>query len=180
MKTKLSKDESISSFSVFHNNVVSLNRNLENLHTSQLLHEADFHFNVIGVTETKITNANSQMCTAHIPGYVFEYVPTPLASRGVGMFIDESLDYRILEKTSNEAFQVLWTEFSFVNKKNVICGIFYRQHNSPEIFQSYFDETIEKLASSGKHIVIVGDFNTDLLKCASSSYRFLSYLEGRT
>ncbi|CAH3020478.1 unnamed protein product, partial [Porites evermanni] len=63
----------------FHNNAVTLNRNLENLQ-NQLLHEVDFHFNVIGVTETKITNANSQMCTAHIPGYVFEYVPTPLAS----------------------------------------------------------------------------------------------------
>ena len=78
------------------------------------------------MTETKIINANSQMCTAHIPGYVFEYVPMPLASGGVEMFIDEfeSLDYRILEKTSNESFQVLWAEFSFVNKKNVICGIF--------------------------------------------------------
>ena len=84
MKTKLSKDETISSFSVFHNNIVSLNRNLENLQT-QILHEVDFHFNVIGITETKITNANSQLCTAHIPGYVFEYVPTPLASGGVVM-----------------------------------------------------------------------------------------------
>ena len=129
MKTKLSKDETISGFSVFHNNVVTHNSNLENLQ-NQLLHEVDFHFNVIGVTESKITNAYSQMCTAHIPGYVFEYVPTPLASEGVGMFIDESLDYRILEKTSNEVFQVLWTEFSFVNNKNVICGIFCRQHNS--------------------------------------------------
>ena len=95
------------------------------------------------------------------------------------MFIDDLLDYRILEKTSNEVFLVLWTEFSFVNKKNVICGIFYRQHNSPEIFQSYFDETIEKRASSGKHIVIMGDFNIDLLNCASSSYShdFLSSLQ---
>ena len=129
------------------------------------MHEVDVHFNVIEVTETKLTNANSQMCTAHIPGYVFEYVPTPLASRGVGMFIDESLDYRILEKTSNEAFQVLWTEFSFVNKKNVICGIFYRQHNSPEIFQSYFYETIEKLGTSGKHIVIMGISKKTFKKC---------------
>ena len=164
MRTKLSKDETISTFSVFHNNVVSLNRNLKNLQT-QLLHEVHFLFNVIGVTETKFTNANSQMCTEHIPSYVVEYVPTPLASVGVGMFIDEWLDYRILEKTSNEAFQVLWTEFSFVNKKNVICGIFYRQHNSPEIFQSYFYETIEKLASSGKHIVIMGIFKKTLKKC---------------
>ena len=137
----------------------------ENLQTL-LLHEVDVHSNVIEVTETKLTNANSQMCTAHIPGYVFEYVPTPLASRGVGMFIDESLDYRILEKTSNEAFQVLWTEFSFVNKKNVICGIFHdTQHNSPEIFQSYFYETIEQLASCGKHIVIMGIFKKTFKKC---------------
>ena len=106
-------------------------------------------------------------CAQHIylHGYVFEYVPTPLASRGVGMFIDESLDYRILEKTSNEAFQVLWTEFSFVNKKNVICGIFYRQHNSPEIFQSYFYETTEKLGTSGKHIVIMGISKKTFKKC---------------
>ena len=41
----------------------------------------------------------------------------------------------------------------------------YRQHNSPEIFQSYFYETIEKLASSGKHIVIMGIFKKTLKKC---------------
>ena len=45
-----------SSFSIFHNNVVSLNHNLDNVLT--LLDELDFHFNVIGVTETKITNSN--------------------------------------------------------------------------------------------------------------------------
>ena len=55
----------------------------------------------------------------------------------------------------------------------------YRQHNSSEIFQLYFDETIEKLASSGKNIVTMGDFNIDLLKCASSSYShdFLTSLQ---
>ena len=88
LKTKLSSDEAISGFSVFHNNVVCLNRNLKDLET-QLLYEVHFHFNVIGVTEIKITNANSQMCTTYIPGYVFEYVPTPLASGGIGMFIDK-------------------------------------------------------------------------------------------
>ena len=36
------------------------------------------------------------------------------------MFINESLNYRILEKTTNEAFQALWIEISFVNKKNNI------------------------------------------------------------
>ena len=52
----------MSGFSVFHNNVVSLYHNL--------FYEVDFNFNVIGVTETKITNANSQMCTT----YMFQHL----------------------------------------------------------------------------------------------------------
>ena len=118
------------------------------------------------------------MCTAIIPGYSFEYVRTPLSSGGVGLFIDDSLNYRVLEKISNEAFQALWVEITFENKKNVICGIFYGQHNSPERFQVYFDESIEKCTYSRKDIVIMGDFNIDLLKCVSSNYShdFLSSL----
>lgn len=79
----------MTTFSVFHNNVVSLNQNLENLQT-HLLYELDFHFNVIGVTETKITNSNLHTCNTNIPGYVFECAPTPLVSGGVRLFIDES------------------------------------------------------------------------------------------
>ena len=95
------------------------------------------------------------------------------------MFIDESLNYRVLEKISNEAFQALWVEITFENKKNVICGILYRQHNSPERCQVYFDESIEKFTYSRKDIVIMGDFNIDLLKCESSNYShdFLSSLQ---
>ena len=59
------------------------------------------------------------------------------------MFIDETLHYTILEKTSNEAFQALWIELSFASKKNVICGIIYRQH-SPERFLEYFGQTLGK------------------------------------
>ena len=97
-----------------------MNRNLENLQT-HLLQELNFHFNIIGVSETKITNVNSQFCVAKIPGYAFEYVPNPLASGGVGMFTDESLNYHILEKTSNEAFQALRIEISFGKTKDMIC-----------------------------------------------------------
>ena len=106
MKNKSSGEEMKTAFSVFHNNVVSLNLNLENLQT-RVLCELEFHFNIIAVTETKITNSSLHTCAAQIPGYVFECIPTPLVSGGVGMFINESLNYRILEKTTNEAFQAL-------------------------------------------------------------------------
>ena len=131
LSSTFTKHQVESSLSIFHNNITSLNRNLEDLET-HCLHELDFHFNIIGVTETKITNSNESTCLSKIPGY--EYVPTPLASGGVGLFIDETLNYTVLEKTSNEAFQSLWIEISFVRQKNVICGIVYRQHNAPDRF----------------------------------------------
>ena len=149
MKHNLTKYDINHSFSIFHNNIRSLNRNLENLQ-SHLLEELDFHFDVIGVTETKITNSNLEGFIPSIPGYNFEYVSTPLSAGGVGMFIDASLGYVILEKTSTTANQALWIEISFTDKKHIVCGIIYRQHNSPEQFQNYFADTVEKFISSGK------------------------------
>ena len=56
------------------------------------LQELGILFNVIDVTETKITNS----------GYVFEHVPTSLACGGVGLFVDETLSYS--EKSFNRIF----------------------------------------------------------------------------
>ena len=69
-----------STFSLLHNIVRSLKRNLDDFQVL-LLDELQYRFNVIGVTETKITEDNQK-----IPGYSFEYVPpTPLAARGVAL-----------------------------------------------------------------------------------------------
>ena len=104
---KLSNSEVQSSFSVFHNNVVSIKQSLEN--STLLLDELDFQFSLIGVTETKITNENGSFSC--IPGYIFDFVPTPLAPGGVGHFIHESLNYTVLENISNEAFQALGLKY---------------------------------------------------------------------
>ena len=90
-------------------------------------------------------------------------MPTPLAAGVVGMYIDEKLEYKILEKCANEAFQALWIEISQPKHANIICGILYKQHNSPEHFQTYFEETIEKLSQFNKPIYLMGDINISLL-----------------
>ena len=164
----LTKKQLESSFSISHNNIVSLNNNLEKL-VSHYLENLDFHFDIIGITETKITHTNQNFATK-IPAYAFEHVPTPLASGGVGLFIDENLNYTVLKKESHEAFQALWIEISFSKQKNVICGIIYRQHNSPGCFIEYFFDTIKKLASTGKTIYLMGDFNLCLLKTEKFQY----------
>ena len=168
-KTELPRRASDSCFSVVHNNVRSLRRNLENFQV-HLLDELNFDFSIIGVSETKIISGKNLDFNPNIPGYIFEYAPTPLTSGGVCLYINESLKYTVIEKTSNEAFQALWIEIHSSQKCNIICGIVYRQHNSPQRFQEYFDETPEKVIASNKSVYIMGDFNINLLHAESSRY----------
>ena len=98
-------------------------------------------------------------------GYNFEYVLTPLSAGGVGMYIDSDFKYEVLEKTSNEPFQALWVEIHFTNATNIICGAIYRQHNSPETFLKYFEET-----ARSKPIYTMSDTNLNLLHFDSCNY----------
>ena len=60
--SKISENVLSSSFCIFDNNVVSLNANLENLQT-HILEELEFHFDVLGISEPKITNSNEDIST---------------------------------------------------------------------------------------------------------------------
>lgn len=167
-----------SSFSIIHNNVRSLQLHLDDLQ-AHLLDELNYDFDIIGISETKISSSAKQTTlNLNIPGYNFEHVPTPLLFGGVGLYIRDKYKYSVIERTSNEAFQAMWIEIHFENKKNIVCGIVYRQHNSPNTFLNYFDESLEKY-SDGKLVYILGDFNLDLLKSESCNYshRFLLSLQ---
>ena len=66
------------------------------------------------------------------------------------MYIDSDLKYTVIEETSNEALQALWVEIHFPDKANILCGVIYRQHNSPEQLQTYFNETIQGVSKKTK------------------------------
>ena len=61
-------------------------------------------------------------------------------------------------------------EFLFEKKSNIICGIIYRQHNSPESFQAYFDEALERFSQSDKTVYVMGDFNINLLNAETCNF----------
>ena len=54
-----------------------------------ILDELGFNFNIIGITETKINDSNSESAQFSLPGYEFEFAPTPLAF--ISVFIDPLL-----------------------------------------------------------------------------------------
>ena len=79
---------------------------------------------------------------------------------------------------STMAYQALWIKINLTGKKHIVCGIVYRQHNSPEPFQNCFADTVEKFISSAKTLCLMGDINIDLLKSTYCQYahNFLSTL----
>ena len=132
---------------------------------THLLEELDLYFDIIGISETRITKDNLPLgINLNIPGYCFEYVPTPLSAGGVGMYISENLNYSIIEKTSNENFQALWIEIHLNKEKNITCTVIYRQHSCPKEFLDYLEKSLELYCSKNKPVYILGDFNIDLLK----------------
>ena len=70
------------------------------------------------------------------------------------MLISDQFNYKIIEKTST----------------NIICGVIYRQHNSPECFQAYFDEALEKFSQSDNTVYVMGDFNLNLFNAETRSF----------
>ena len=86
------------------------------------------------------------------------------------MYVDDTLKYTVIERTTNEAFQSLWLEIEFAKQSIVICGVVYKQHNSPERFLEYFEEAISRYSASGKLIYLCGDFNINILKAQSCNF----------
>ena len=61
-------------------------------------------FSLIGVSETKINCLKDLDFNPNIPGYAFEHVLTPLASGGVGVYVNDSLKYTVIEKNVRGGF----------------------------------------------------------------------------
>ena len=61
----------------------------------------------------------------------------------------------------------------------MICGIVYRQHNSPENFLKYIEEAIEKYSAADKNLCLLGDFNLCLqrIETCHDSNQFLLALQ---
>ena len=72
-----------------------------------------------------------------------------------------------------------WYGRNHPKKKNVICRIVYRQHNSPENFLKHIEEAVEKYSAAGKNLCFLGDFNLcpQKIETCHYSHEFLLALQ---
>ena len=106
-----------------------------------------------------------------MPGYNIEHAPTEFSNGGTLLYIKQGINYKLrkdlqiykskeLESTFIEVFE------PGMSKTNMIIGCIYH-HPSMELseFNNHFlSVLLEKISKEKKMVVLLGDFNDDLLK----------------
>ena len=146
----------------------------------------DYKFDVIGISEHKITNDSTPSNNIEIPGYEnFEFVPTATNFGGTGFYIKSGLDYvrrGDLEINSPSNYESMFIEIVFPKKKNLIVGCVYRHPSSPlsihDFTNKHLEPVLEKISKEKKQCVLMGDFNVNLMKCNTNeeSISFLQHI----
>lgn len=158
------------SLSVLHSNIRSLSANHDRL--VSMLCELNFPFDLIGLTETKIKKDFDVINNIQIPNYEFISLPTLSNAGGVGIYINNKLNYCVrddLNSVDSEA-ESLWIEIDNHKNKNVICGVIYRHPSSNlDAFIDKFLSVVDKASKENKYCILMGDFNINLLNYESNN-----------
>jgi len=129
-------------------------------------------FDIVGLTEIFHIHKN---ITYDIPGYhPLEYnmrQNTQSARGGVGMYIRDNINFTNRTDISvfiPHVFESLFIEIKTKKNTSMIIGTIYRPNTEPkadiDIFQHTLFELIDTLKRENTPILLVGDFNIDLLK----------------
>ena len=108
-------------------------------------------FEIIAITETKITKQVSLLNNLDLNNYSFEYTPTDTSADGTLLYIANHLSYKchnnlnIYEKNELES---TFIEIVYPQKSNIIAGVIYR-HPSTDLADfncSYLNKLLENIS----------------------------------
>ena len=133
------------------------------------LSDIPINFQIIGITETRIKKNYSITTNIQLPDYTIEHTPTESANGGALLYIKNNLNYKLrpdLQIYKKKELETVFIEILQENKENVIVGCIYRHPcMSPQEFNDFYLKNLtEKLRSENKEVILLGDFNIDLMK----------------
>ena len=159
-------------FSFLNLNIRSLNKNFHKI--ENLLNQLNFSPNIICVTE--IWLHETKPFIHHLKGYDFIEKCGQGSAGGVGFFIKENLQYKLVNNINLNlaSCEDIWIEIILPKNKKITLGAIYR-HPSYNFndFQENFLKIIDKLSKQNKQFMVGGDLNIDL---SSHQNSILSYL----
>ena len=158
--------ESIDSktFSIFHQNIRSLDSHFEELQA--ILSCINIPFHIIGLTETRENRDKGFKMNNKLDGYNFYSQPTNSLAGGTAFYIKNSLNHCEQSDLNYicDEFEAIWIEIKNVEAENIVCSCIYRHPSSdPKRLREYLDTVFSKIEHENKVGYIMGDFNINLL-----------------
>ena len=154
------------SLSLFHINACSLNKNFDDL--QHLLSCTKTKFDIIAISETRITRQVSLLNNLNLNNYSFEFTPTETCAGGTLLYIANHLSYQC--RNDHNIYRKNELESTFIKifkpkKSNIIVGVIYR-HQSMDLTdfnRSYLNKLLENISKEQKSVFLLRDFNVNLL-----------------
>ena len=154
------------SLALFHINASSLNKNFDDL--DHLLKCTNKVFDIIAVTETRITKQTSLTTNINLKNYAIEFTPTESMAGGTLLYIASHLSYKPCPDLN--VYQANQLESTFVEiinpkKNNIVIGCLYKHPNMDvlDFKNNYLRQIFEIVSKERKQVFLLGDFNINLL-----------------
>ena len=159
-------------FSIFHLNIRSLNKNIENL--QNLVCVLKGHFKIIVLTETWCGDTATKNSIYQIPNYtVIHKTRKEKQGGGLCMFIRNDLNLKLrndLDKFDSD-IETLSIEIENRNSKNIVLsGIYRPPRGNINSFKDHLKTIMSKNSLTNKHVFITGDFNIISLDYSSNEH----------
>ena len=115
---------------MFHISTCSLSKNFDDL--EYLLKTTNMNFDIIAISETRITKNINKMSNINLNNYAFEVTPTESSARGTLIYVANHLAYK--PKTDHQIYKKCDLDSAFIEiidtkKSNIIIGCIYRHPN---------------------------------------------------
>ena len=126
------------------------------------------NFDIIAISETRITKQVSLLSDFNLNNYSFEFTPTETSAGGTLLYIANHLSYKCrndLNIYNKNELESTFIEIVNPKKSNIIVGVIYR-HPSMDLTDfncNYLNKLLENISKEQKSIFLLGDFNVNLL-----------------
>ena len=148
---------------VFHLDISSLPYHCSELHF--LSSECKIDFDVIGITGSRIKRNQKALSNIEIPNYKLEQCSTESTDGGALLYIKNNTLYKV--RNHLKVYKSKNLESVFFEISNIVVGCVYRHPgmDTNEFNEHYLSILNENLLEKNKEIILMGDFNINLLRC---------------
>ena len=133
-------------FSLFHTNIGSLSKHKDELET--ILSLLEYRFDIIGISETKLSNKSNPIIDINIQGYNCHSTATEAEKGGTLIYISDKHNYKQRKDLEGLTYKSKLLESTFIEiinpgKTNCLVGCIYR-HPSMDLNEFRLSDTITR------------------------------------